>query len=332
MRLVLLPLAAVDDVRQFQALQGAVGGNAHYFEIVYLVKLHRLRHRRAGHAGELVVQAEKILKRNRRQRLVLFLDLQFLFRLHRLVKPVRPVPPVHEPPGKLVNDGHLAVLDDVVLVSSEKMVRPQRLLHQMRPVHVGPFVKGANARQLLRLLYPLFENDYLLLSFLYLKMLVPAQKPRHPVRLVILVRRLVRRPRNDKRRPRLVYEDRVHLVHYRIVPAALRLRVHGELHVVAKVVKSEFVIRPVCDVALVGRLARSSLSMSDWIKPTVTPGAGTPGPSTPRRASRGSRLLSRRARPRRQARSSTRRASPQASCPRRSSSLKFFPGAAQYRP
>ena len=57
--------------------------------------------------------------------------------------------------------------------------------------------------------------------------------------------------RDDQRRSRLVDKDGVHLVHNPKVQRSLDHLLHGELHVVAKVVKAELVVGSVGDVTLV---------------------------------------------------------------------------------
>ena len=75
--------------------------------------------RRAGHARELRIHAEIILEGDRGERLVLGLDLDAFLGLDRLVKAVRPAPPVHHPAGELVDDDDLVVLDDIIDVPLE---------------------------------------------------------------------------------------------------------------------------------------------------------------------------------------------------------------------
>ena len=55
-------------------------------EVVDLVELLGLGHRRAGHAGELVVEPEVVLERDRGERHALALDAQALLGLDRLVE------------------------------------------------------------------------------------------------------------------------------------------------------------------------------------------------------------------------------------------------------
>ena len=97
-------------------------------EPVDLAELGGLGRRRAGHAGELRVEAEVVLEGDRGQRLVLGLDRHAFLGLERLVQPVRVAPALHHPAGELVDDDDLAVLDDVVDVAAEQLVRAQRLV------------------------------------------------------------------------------------------------------------------------------------------------------------------------------------------------------------
>ena len=86
-------LVLVDEVRVVVADHRAVGGDRHHLEGVDLVELLGLGHRRAGHARELVVQAEVVLEGDRRERPALALDAHPLLRLDRLVQALAPPAP-----------------------------------------------------------------------------------------------------------------------------------------------------------------------------------------------------------------------------------------------
>jgi hypothetical protein len=75
---------------------------------------------RAGHARQLLVHAEVVLEGDRRERLVLLLDLDPFLGLEGLVQAVGVAPALHGAAGELVDDDHLAVLDDVVHVPLEQ--------------------------------------------------------------------------------------------------------------------------------------------------------------------------------------------------------------------
>jgi hypothetical protein len=110
-RLVFLFFRPVDGVRLLDAPQLAVGRDDHHLELVDLVELLGFGVGRAGHARQLAVFAEVILEGDRRERLVLALDLDLLFGLDRLVQAVAPAPPGHQAAGELVDDDHRPVLD-----------------------------------------------------------------------------------------------------------------------------------------------------------------------------------------------------------------------------
>ena len=129
--LVLLVRRPVDLVVLVGADHRLVG---RHFDDVEAVDVHELvgfGRGRAGHAGELVVEAEIVLESDRGERLVLRLDLGVLFRFERLVQAVRIAPSFHHAAGELVDDDHLAVLDDVVLVALEKLVGAKRVVQMM---------------------------------------------------------------------------------------------------------------------------------------------------------------------------------------------------------
>ena len=87
--------------------------------------------------------------------------------------------------------------------------------------------------------------------------LLPHQLRHLAVELAVLLVALVpHRPGDDQRRPRLVDEDRVHLVDDRVGVLPLDPLLQREHHVVAQVVEAELVVGAVGDVGLVGGAAR----------------------------------------------------------------------------
>ena len=68
-----------------------------------------------------------------------------LLRLDRLVQALRPAPPLHDPAGELVDDLHLAVLDDVVDVALVERLRLQRLVQVVDELDVARVVEVVDA-------------------------------------------------------------------------------------------------------------------------------------------------------------------------------------------
>ena len=121
-RLELFARRLVDEVELILADGRLVGRDHDRFEAVDFLELVGLCVGGAGHAGELAVHAKVVLERDRRERLVLALDLHAFLGLDGLVKAIGPAAARHQPAGELVDDDHLAVLHDVVLIAVVQMV------------------------------------------------------------------------------------------------------------------------------------------------------------------------------------------------------------------
>ena len=111
-------LGLVDQVGLVAADHRLVRRDRHHPELVDLVQLGRLGLGRAGHACELVVEPEVVLQRDRGQCLVLGLDLHPFLGLDGLVHALVVTAPDQHATGELVDDQHLAVADDVILVAA----------------------------------------------------------------------------------------------------------------------------------------------------------------------------------------------------------------------
>ena len=139
-------------------------------------------------------------------------------------------------------------------------MRTQRLVDVVHHRDVGNVVEPgaleevALGEQLFHLLGArLGEGDGALLLVLFV--VVRAELRDQLVDPAVHVRRIVGRPRDDQRGPRLVDEDVVHLVDDGVVEGPLDHLVHLELHVVPQIVEAELVVGPVGHVGGVGRLA-----------------------------------------------------------------------------
>ena len=93
--------------------------------------------RGAGHAGQLLVEAEIILDRDRRERLRLVLDLDPFLGFDGLVQAIAPAAAGHQAAGVLVDDDDLVVLDDVLHVLLVEAVGPEQLGNGVDPLGLG---------------------------------------------------------------------------------------------------------------------------------------------------------------------------------------------------
>ena len=141
-RAPLAVLGLVDLVVAVPADHVHVGRDLDHRELVDLHELARLGQRRSRHACELLVHAEVVLQRDRRERLVLLLDAHALLGLDGLVQALRPAPALEDAAGELVDDLHLAVdhrVLDVALVERLGLQRLDQVVDEvtvLRPVEV----------------------------------------------------------------------------------------------------------------------------------------------------------------------------------------------------
>jgi hypothetical protein len=169
-----------------------------------------------------------------------------------LVETIGPAPALQRAPGELVDDLHLAVGDQIVLVPLVKVFRRQGLGQLVDVVDGDGVVDVVDADRLLHLLDPGLEGNDRLLLLVDLVVLVSGQCPGDGGELVVELCGLVRRARDDQRSPRLVDENGVDLVDDGEHVAPLGHRLARARHVVAQVVEPELVVRAVGDVRRVG--------------------------------------------------------------------------------
>ena len=219
-----------------------VRGDLHDADLVDLHELGGLGEGRARHARELVVHAEVVLQRDRRERLVLLADAHALLGLDGLVQALRPAAAVEDPAGELVDDLDLAVDDGVVDVLLVERLGLQRLVEVVDERAVLGAVEVVDAEELLGLRDALLgDRDGLVLLVelvvvvgleLLLRARVHAlgllaglELRRELGELLVEVGGLLGRAGDDQRRARLVDEDVVDLVDDREVVHRDRLAV-----------------------------------------------------------------------------------------------------------
>ncbi len=248
-------LGLVDQVGLIHALRRLVGRDGDDAELVGLGELGRLGLGGTGHPRELLVEPEVVLQRDRREGLVLLLDLDAFLGLDRLVQALVVAAAGEDAAGELVDDQDLAVADDVVLVLEEELLDLDRVVQVADERSVRGLVEVLDAQLVLDEPDAVLGDADGLLALVDLVVDVLGHLRREPGELGVPAGALLGRARDDQRRAGLVDEDRVDLVDDRVdVPAlhALGLRPG---HVVAQVVEAELVVRAVGDVGGVGRAA-----------------------------------------------------------------------------
>ena len=249
----------VDQVGLVGADHRLVGRDAHHTELVDLVQLGRLRLGGTGHACELLVEPEVVLQRDGGQRLVLGLDLDLFLGLDGLVHALVVAAAEQHAAGELVDDQHLTVADDVVLVAHEELLGLQRVVEVADQRRVGGLVEVVDAELVLDELDAQLVHADGALADVDLVVGVLLHQRREPGELGVPVGRAVGGAGDDQRRAGLVDQDGVDLVDDGERVAALHHIVDRVRHVVAQVVETELVVGAVGDVGgvrdapLVGR-------------------------------------------------------------------------------
>ena len=216
------------------------------------MQLGRLGLGGAGHAGELVVEPEVVLQRDGGQRLVLGLDLDVLLGLDGLVHALVVAAADQHAAGELVDDQHLAVADDVVLVALEQLLGLDGVVEVADQRRVGGLVEVVDAELVLDELHADLVHADGALAQVHLVVGVLLHQRRQPGELGVPVRRAVGGPGDDQRGAGLVDQDGVDLVDDREVVPALHQIGQRVRHVVAQVVEAELVVGAVGDVGGVG--------------------------------------------------------------------------------
>ncbi|CAB4834102.1 unannotated protein [freshwater metagenome] len=153
--------------------------------------------------------------------------------------------------GELVDDLHLAVGDDVVLVAFVQFLGFEGHRQLVHEVLLYLVVHVVDAERLLDLVDAGFERNDDALVLFHLVIDVALERPDDAGKAVIELGGIGHAAADDQRGAGLVDEDAVHFVDDREVVAALHLVVQCAGHVVAQVIEAELVVRAVGDVGAV---------------------------------------------------------------------------------
>ena len=166
-----------------------------------------------------------------------------------------PAPAGHQATGELVDDHHLGVLDHVVAVQLVERLGFEGLFEVARQAEVV-LEHVLDPEPALHLVGAGLGDGHLLELLVEDVVLFRTQAWDEPRELDVLVGRFLRDTRDDERRPSLVDQDVVDLVHDREEMPALDSFPEIDHQVVAQVVEAELVVGAVRHVGGVGLLAR----------------------------------------------------------------------------
>ena len=269
-RAVFARLGLIDDVRVVDTDDGLVRRDLHDVQIVDAGEFLFLGQRRAGHAGELAVQAEEILEGDGGERLVFACDLDALLGLDGLMQTLVIAAAVHEAAGKFVDDDDLAVLDDVVNIALHEASCLHGLIDVVRERGVFRIGQIFHVEELLGLFNALLRErdgavlfiDDVIAVVLILQLLAVRrgedllfQAGDEIIRHFIQLGRFLSLAGDNERGARFIDEDGVDLVDDGEGVSALHHLLLVDSHVVAQVIEAQLVVCAVGDIGGIGRAA-----------------------------------------------------------------------------
>ena len=264
-RPVLACLGLVHHVVVVVALVGPVGGDLHNVQLVDGAELLLLRHGGAGHAGQLVVQAEVVLEGDGGQGLVLAGHGDVLLSLDGLVQAVGVAPAEHQTAGELVHDDNLAVLHHIVdvplhhavgldglvdVVGEGSVLRVGQILHVEELLRLGD-APGGEHGGLGLLIHDVVRvrlGGILFLLVVHLDDRLLLQAGDEHLCHVIELGGLLPLAGDDEGCPGLVDQDGVHLVHDGEGMTPLHQLRGVDAHVVPQIVEAHLVVGAIGDV------------------------------------------------------------------------------------
>ena len=273
-----------DPVVHIHTADGLVGGDLNDIERIDRAELPFLRLGGTRHTRELFIETEIVLERNGGVGLVFLAHLDALFRLDRLMQAVRVAASDHETTRELVYDHDLAVVDDILLVEMEQVMRLECLLNVMVERSVRDIGNIFHAEESFRLFCAVLRQAHLtvlalddiipfkrfcrrdllrgrgallsarsLLRLFEIVVKAARQRADKLIHALIQIGRLIPLPGDDERRSGLVDQNGVHLVDDREIEFTLHHELQIVLEIVPEVVKPELVVGAVSDVAGVSR-------------------------------------------------------------------------------
>ena len=258
----------VHHVGQIFAHHRLVGGDLHHVQPVDLLEFGLFRLGRTGHTGQFLVQTEIILEGDGRQRPALPRYLDLLLGFDGLMQTFVVPATVHNAAGELVNDQHLIILDDIIHVTAHHTVGFDGLVDVMQQGHVFGIHQIVHLKGPFRLLDALlgqcggarlFIDDViavggqiLLLLGVHFLNTGAREVLDELIRFLIQVGGLVALTRHDERGTRFVNEDGVHLVDDGKGVSALHLVGGVDDHIIAQIIKSQFVVGAVGNIRGIG--------------------------------------------------------------------------------
>ncbi len=163
----------------------------------------------------------------------------------------------HQPPGELINDDNLAVLDHIIFIAPEKHVGLQGIVQKTGETVIGRIIEIRRLQQSLSFEYRFHGADAGIgqvdVPFFFINNVVHpgSQAGDEAGKHIVYLAGFFRWTADDERSAGLINEQVIHLIHDGVVQLALHALCQVHHHIIAQIVEAEFAARAVGDVGLI---------------------------------------------------------------------------------
>ncbi len=247
--------AFVDEVGVVDADGGFIGGDDEDFEVVSLLKLFGFGVGGAGHACEFFVHAEVVLEGDGGEGFAFVLDFDTFLGFDGLVEAIGPAATRHGTASKFIDDNNFALINDVVNVFFVERVGLESFVNVVEVFDILGFVEVLDFEIFLKLFKTFIGEGDRVVFFVDDVVFVFLEERDDFVDFIVKFKTLFDLARNDERCTRFINQDRVNLIHNRKEKIALRALSKAIFHVIAEIIKAEFVVGTVSYIRRIGALA-----------------------------------------------------------------------------
>ena len=180
--------------------------------------------------------------------MVLFVDAHAFFGFNCLVNTFAPSSAFKDSARKFIDNLYITRINDVVLIAAVELFSPKRHRQLVNKVLLHCVVQVVKTEFFFNFFDTSFSWNNNSLIFFYFVVNITLQETNNGRKLVIHVGGISNSTRNNEGRTCFVNQDAVYFVNNCEVVAALNLVIKRCSHVVAQIVKTEFVVGSVGDV------------------------------------------------------------------------------------
>ena len=239
----------IDNIRIVNTDHRLIGRYNNNRQIINLLELLLLGLSSTGHTGKLFVHTEVVLEGNSCQSLAFAFYLYAFLSFDSLMQTFGETTAEHQTAGKFINDNNLTILNHIIAVAVHQSLSLQSTHNLVGIVHtVLIVIQVADAQHFFCLGNTLFGRCYLFLFFINSVVLALFHVGNNTGQNLIQLSGFFTGAGDNQRGTRFVNQDTVDLIDNTVIQLTLNHLIFINYHVIAQIVKAEFVICTVSNV------------------------------------------------------------------------------------